>query len=96
MKEEELRECAVCDICNEKIGSGGNINFYRVNVKSYVFNLNEMQRQDGLAMFLGSPALARVMGSDEDMAKLTDENTITVCADCITAPVLLTALSEDL
>jgi len=92
MKENELRECAVCDQCGNKIGYEGNINFYRVTVKSYILNVGAIQRQDGLAMMMGSSQLANVMGTDEEMAIQIDEKTITVCADCITEPVMLTIL----
>lgn len=84
MKESELRQHATCSLCSRKIGHTGVPLFWTATVTRFGLDAQAIQRQIGLGMML-SPALAGVMGPDEDMAKpVMDPVTITVCESCAT------------
>ncbi len=84
MRERELREHAVCSLCNRRIGEAGVPIFYRLQIDTFGLDLNALQRQQGLTMQLGGEAaLAAVMGPDEAMANpVGDTVTLTVCHQC--------------
>lgn len=84
MKEQELREHAVCSLCNHPIGTAGVPIFYRLKIDTFGLDLNALQRQQGLTMQLGGhAALAAAMGPDEDLAQPMGETaTLTVCQHC--------------
>lgn len=96
MKESELREISTCHLCGKKIGKTKLPLFWRIRVQRYGIDMNAVQRQEGLAMMLGGNGfLASVMGPDEDMAKIIDENEVTVCEDCAMKNPLLFQLLGD-
>ena len=83
MKEKELREAAICEICKKQIRASGIPLFYRVQIKRYGLNAGALQRQQGLTMMLGNhAALASIMGPNEDMADKISETEFTVCESC--------------
>ena len=84
MKEKELRENTTCGICNSKIGKASMPMFYTLELQGYSLNARALERQQRLAMMLGSAYLAQVMGADEDLAtKQGEKIKISVCWDCI-------------
>jgi hypothetical protein len=82
LKEKELRESATCSLCTRPIARYGPI-FYRVRIEQIALNVSAIHRRDGLSAFLGSPVLARVMGPDEDLAKVMDSATLSICLECL-------------
>jgi hypothetical protein len=84
MKEQELRESAICGFCQKKIGQASRPIFYRVRLERYMLNPGAIERQMGLTALLGGSALlAQVMGTDEDMAtSIMEPELFTVCDDC--------------
>jgi hypothetical protein len=84
MKEEKLREHAVCNVCDKPIGESGLPIFFTVQVREYMVDLAAAKRQTGLAEMLGgNAALAMIMGPDEDLAsEIMKPVTLTVCAPC--------------
>jgi len=83
LKEQELRGHDTCSICKRKIGHTGLPLFWTVEIKRYGIKMGAVQRQDGLAMMMGShAALAAVMGPNEDMAECIATATLTVCETC--------------
>jgi hypothetical protein len=83
MKELELRRHSTCDLCDKPIGHTGLPLFWRLKVDRWGIDLAAARRQDGLAQFIGSTAIARVMGPDEDMAKpMMPPVTLTACETC--------------
>lgn len=83
MKERELRNHLKCDGCGNPIAHTGLMIFWRVRVERFGVDVNAAKRQDGLAAFMGSAALASVMGPDEDMTiELMEPKTITFCDEC--------------
>lgn len=95
MKENELRECAECNICGNKIGDLGIPLFYRVRIQRYGLKRDAIMRQDGLAQYLGGHSLlAQVMGPNEDMAEMIFEKEITVCEKCSTEETCLAIMAE--
>ena len=81
IKENQLRAMADCDLCGEAVGKSG-IFFYRVQVDQVIMNGPAINRQAGLGM-MTAPALAMVMGPDEDMAHRIPGEEKTVCARCL-------------
>jgi hypothetical protein len=54
-----------------------------VSVSRYGLDARALSRQQGLAMHMGSAALAMVMGPDEDIAQqLMEPVTLAVCETC--------------
>ena len=95
MKEDELRDNAICNLCGQPIGKSGLPLFWRVTVERFGLNLTALQRQQGLAMILGSASLARVMGADEDLAiSMMEPAKITVCESCCTNEICVAQLAE--
>lgn len=94
MKEKELREAATCEVCGKKFGEAGLPMFYRVRIQHYCLNAAAIQRQQGLGMMVGSPALAMAMGTDEDLAEMLSEKEITVCATCANHEISIGELAE--
>ena len=83
MKERELRNHVTCSMCNRPVMASGLPLFWRVSVERFGIDARAVQRQQGLAMHLGSPALAAIMGPDEDLAMpVMDKVTLTVCDPC--------------
>ena len=57
--------------------------FWRVRIERFGISAPAVQRQTGLAMLLGSAALASVMGPDEDLASpMMEPKTVTICDTC--------------
>ena len=85
MKEKELREVAICALCQKGIGHTGSPFFYRVRIQGYGVEMGAVKRQASLETFFdGHVALAQVMGANEDMAEQISEVEITVCQTCST------------
>ena len=84
MKRAELLKHAKCSLCGKGIGHTGLPLFWRLTVERFGVDIRAAQRQDGLGAFLGSHALAAVMGPDEDLAKPMMEApaVLTVCESC--------------
>jgi len=96
MKEEELRECAVCANCEKKIGHTGMPIFHRVSVQTYGLDGHAMQRQTGMEMIMGGHVgLAQVMGANEDLAtEIGEKEEFTLCADCWVKELPIASLVE--
>lgn len=83
MKENELREVAICGICKKPFGHTGIPLFYRVTIDLHSVNMDTVKRQDGLTALLGGhAALAGVMGPNENMTTVEDSTKLTVCHTC--------------
>lgn len=82
MKEQELREHATCSRCKKGIGHTRLPFFWTMKATRWGLDAVAMQRSAGLGMMLGSPALAMVMGPDEDLANEVDSQEITLCETC--------------
>ncbi len=97
MRETELRRHAVCNLCKEKIGATHIPMFWVVKIERHGVKLDAVKRQSGLAMAIGSPELAGVMGPNEEMTMpMMDELTLTVCESCALDinPLPIAALAE--
>lgn len=88
MKERELRDHVACSFCGRQLGKTRLPLFWTVSVRRYGLNLPAIQRQSGLATFLGGNALvAAALGPDDEMADpLTDVIELTMCEKCAMAP----------
>ncbi len=92
MKEKELREHAICTICNQNITHTGLLLFWTVTVEQHRIKLDAVQHQDRLAQMLGSSRLAQIMGIDAEMTEtVLKPVTLTFCEIC--AKKLLEKLS---
>lgn len=81
MKRTELLQLTDCKLCGKKIGSA--ITFHVVTVQRFILDPQAIQRHAGLEM-MTSPAIASIMGTDEDMAHPLRDTPIkfSVCQDC--------------
>ena len=99
LKEDELRDLAVCAACHQKIMHTGVPLFWRVTLDRFGVRADKVKRQDGLAVFMGSSMLAGLMGPNEDMAEpVMDTKTVSVCEECATSihamPIAILAESK--
>ncbi len=94
MKESEIREKAECLLCGKPFGHTGLPFFYTIKIERHGDDAAAVQRQSGLAMLLGSPALAAVMGADEEMSEVIRSAEATVCETCSTRQTCVALLSE--
>lgn len=70
--------------------------FYRVTVEQCGLDRNAIQRQAGLELMLGSPALASAMGPNEDVAKILAKHVVFVgMHDFMTLPLCACLQGED-
>lgn len=93
MKQGELKKCS---LCKKGIMNGGCPVFYRVEVERLCVDMSAVQRRHGLELMVGSPALAAVLGPNEDIAKTIDKKQYVVCQDCALKPdALLNLLESD-
>jgi hypothetical protein len=93
MKQAELRKHVDCTHCGQKVLANGVPLFWRVTVERFGVDLNAIRRAAGFEQMLGSPALAAVMGCDEDMAKpMMDTAVITVCDSCACSALCIAQL----
>lgn len=93
LKREDIQQC-MC--CGKGVAAGGVV-LYRVRVQQFGLDHRAIQRQHGLEMMLGSPALANVMGPNDDLAMaLSEEVTKLVCGLCAAEKMgmLLIALGD--
>lgn len=81
MKEKELRECAICNYCNKPIGTSNIPGFYIIEVVGYAINMQAVRQQTGLGIML-NPALATIMGPNEDLAEETQRAKTVMCFTC--------------
>ena len=83
MKQDELYRLATCNVCERKIGETGLPVFYKVTVERFGLDALAIRRQAGLEAFLGSPAIASVMGENADLATpIMRPTEVTVCERC--------------
>lgn len=95
MKERELRQHASCNLCGRKIGESGLPLFWVVSIERHGIKADVVRRQTGLAMMMGSAALAQAMGPDEDMTMpIMEPVRITVCEPCSTKTTCVGMLAE--
>jgi len=96
MREKELRESAICNICDNKIMACGMPLFWKMKIERHGIKADAVQRQQGLTMILGGHApLAAAMGPDEEMTEILLKKNITVCEDCASKPLHLYNVLED-
>jgi hypothetical protein len=81
IKQRELQRCALCD---KGVGHGNYPLFWRLRIERFAVDVASVRRQHGLELMLGSPALARVMGPDADLAKaIYGPHQVLVCESCV-------------
>lgn len=82
IKQAELKPCA---LCGKPPAHDNYPLFWRLNVERFCVDGDAVRRQQGLELMLGSPALARAMGTDEDIAKAVfGPRQLLVCEPCVT------------
>lgn len=85
LKRRDIKPCA---LCGQGVMHDGQITFYRLTLDRYVVDMRAIERQHGLELYMGSPAIAHVMGPDEDLAKRLPEGVgpVLVCQSCAMVP----------
>ncbi len=84
MKRAELLKHATCNLCSKPIGNSGLPLFWTVSINRYGIDMQAAKRSDALGTYLGSQAIANIMGPDEDLAEPVMEAPVelTVCEKC--------------
>lgn len=83
MKEAELRKHATCALCRNPILASGLPLFWRVTIERFGIDMQAVQRQDGLGVFMGHAGIAAIMGPDEEMATpMMPPVALAVCETC--------------
>lgn len=90
MKEDELIALGACAVCRRKMfdaPDGNAILFYVVEISHLGWVHDALRRRVGLGMQIGSDAIARALGPNEDLAKIvTGPHRVAIhqgCADKI-------------
>jgi len=78
-KRKDVEKCA---LCGEGIATRVPI-FFRVKVERLGLDLAAVNQRQGLDLMIG-PALAEVMGPDEDLAQVMTTRSGLVCMQCAT------------
>lgn len=79
MKQSEFKKCV---FCGKGMMHNGDIQFFSVQAKSYIINMNAVRSRAGLEMQIGA-VLAGVMGPDEDLAaQVVDTGERFICSPC--------------
>ncbi len=79
LKQSDLGPCLMC---TRGMMHGGDIQFFRVKIESFIVDAGAVHRQHGLELMMGSPQLARVMGTDPDIAKGVSDVGGLLCQEC--------------
>jgi len=91
MKRHEIKKCV---ICGKGVMHNGQILFYKIEISRMAVDLGAVQRLQGLEMML-NPALASVMGPDEDIAMpIGGPDKALICDACAMKSTCLAALHE--
>lgn len=72
LKKAKLIKLGPCRVCGLQQLAGGKPTFYVVKLLRAAFDRRSIERRVGLEMMLGSGPLAKVMGPNEDIAKVFD------------------------
>lgn len=66
----------------------GNPIFLRISVERFGVDRRAVERAHGMELMMGNPALANIMGADEDLAKPIDSNkNMLICSVCADQPL---------
>lgn len=86
LKEDDLNKLGPCALCKKPLLEIGDIAFYRIKLDQAFWDLNAVRQQVGLGVMLaggrGGQVLARVMGTNADLAKITSTNEVVVHSAC--------------
>ena len=92
MKHRDLKHCGRC---NRGVMHAGNPTFYLISIQQFLIDLSAVQRAHGFELMMGSPALANIMGRDEDLAvPVSEKREEFLCLECLMIPVVLWELLE--
>ena len=82
----DFRELRPCDHCKQpltgKPGDVRHLDFYRVRVEQAIVNVGAVRQFAGLALQLGSEALADVFAPERHAAKVLPGRELLLCFDC--------------
>lgn len=85
VKRDEIQKCTGCD---RGVMHSNQITFERVTLERFLVMTDAVRRQHGLELMIGSPAIAAVLGPDEDLAKrVGDADQVWLCDQCLTMTV---------
>jgi len=68
IKESAIAHLGPCVICGKPLLA--ELMFYRIKIERAGFEPRAIERRAGMALLMGNQTLARVMGPDEDLAKI--------------------------
>lgn len=71
LKEDDLQKLGPCIICNQQLINSTNLTFYKIEVSRGILNIDAIRRRVGAGMLMTN-AIARILGPNEDLAKVFD------------------------
>jgi hypothetical protein len=84
VKLSDFHAAAKCAACSRPVWHAGVPLFWRVRVERLGIDARAIQRETALGSFLNSPALAKVMGTDQDVTMpMMEPKTISLCEPCV-------------
>lgn len=84
MRAKQLLQNANCSTCTAPIGRSGIPLFWTVTIERHGLDLDAIRRHDGLAMMMGSHALAEILGPNEDLTiRVMEPIRLTICESCM-------------
>ena len=88
----ELRPCAHC---GKGLGHANGIFFYRLTIQRMYIDYRAVREHHGLELITGSPAIANVFASDNELAKPVSEGLkVLICDDCAMANLIIAGLED--
>lgn len=96
MKLSDLHAAAKCAACNKPVWHYGVPLFWRLRAERLGIDARAIERETALGTFMHSPALAKVMGTDQDVTlPMMEPKTISLCEPCVlNTPTLAIALMQ--
>ncbi len=76
-----------CDLCDQPVAGntrdGNHLDFHRLVVERHLLDVASVNQRMGLSMFLGSEAIADVMGAPERASICFDRRELLICSPCM-------------
>lgn len=88
-------ELEKCFFCEKGMMHGGTILFYEITVGQCVVDLPAVQRQAGMDMLMGHPALGMALSPDTRVAHRLPAKRVLICAGCALEPQVIPLVLED-
>ena len=84
MNAKDIRKC---DFCDQPVAGntrdGKHLDFHRLVIEHHLLDVQSVNRRMGLSMFLGSEAIADVMGAPSQVSVCFGRRELLICSPCM-------------